>query len=146
MVMHTPVMCDRRRDLRSIASEEGIRYEPVLNRNRHLRYMYIKGFCKMGAMNVDRWSEKDPAWYFKVSLVSLWRWSRRFYRVSCNPRWNMGPPLWPRVKTAEQTMEAPWLTPPKKFKRVHSAEKVRPQSFGIVKGWSSLIILSKVAW
>ena len=29
-----------------------------------------------------------------------------------------------RVKNAEQTMAAPWLTPSKKFKRVHSAEKV----------------------
>ena len=34
-----------------------------------------------------------------------------------------------RVKNAEQTMEAPWLTPPKKFKRVHSVGKVMTSIF-----------------
>ena len=33
------------------------------------------------------------------SLLSLCpRWSRRFYRASCNTRKDMGSPLWPRVK------------------------------------------------
>ena len=41
-VMHTLVICDRRQDLRSIASEVSI-----INPNRHLRY--VKGFGKMGA-------------------------------------------------------------------------------------------------
>ena len=33
------------------------------------------------------------------------------------------------VKNEEQTMEAPWLTPPKKFKRVHSAGNVLASIF-----------------
>ena len=41
-VVHTLVMCDRRRDLRNIASEVG----STINPNRHLRY--VKGFGKMG--------------------------------------------------------------------------------------------------
>ena len=36
----------------------------------------------------------------------------------------MGSPLCPSINNAEQTMEAPWLTPPKNFRRVHSAGKV----------------------
>ena len=36
----------------------------------------------------------------------------------------MGSPLSHRVKNAEQKMEVPWLTTPRKFKRVHSAGKV----------------------
>ena len=44
-VMHTLVICDRRQDLRSIASEVCI-----INPNRHLRY--VKGFGKMGATTV----------------------------------------------------------------------------------------------
>ena len=49
-----PAMCDKRRDLRSIASEVGIRFGAVrtINPNRHLRY--VKGFGKLGATNVDR--------------------------------------------------------------------------------------------
>ena len=69
----------------------------------------------------------------KVSYFIGWPsyliWSRRFYRTSCNPRWDMGSPLWSRVKNAEHTMEAPWLTPPKKFKRVHLAVKVMASIF-----------------
>ena len=41
----------------------------------------------------------------------------------------MGSTLGPRVKTAEQTMEAPCLTPPKKFKRVHSTGNVMASVF-----------------
>ena len=41
----------------------------------------------------------------------------------------MGSPLLPRVKNVEQTIEAPWLTPPKKFKRVHSPGKVMASIF-----------------
>ena len=36
----------------------------------------------------------------------------------------MGSPHSPRVKNVEQTMEALWLTPPRKFKRVHLAGNV----------------------
>ena len=52
-VVHSLVMCDRRRNLRSIASEVAICFGgSTINPNRHLRY--VKGFSKMGAMNVDR--------------------------------------------------------------------------------------------
>ena len=34
-----------------------------------------------------------------------------------------------KSQNAEQTMEAPWLTPSKKFKRVHSAGKVMTSNF-----------------
>ena len=33
------------------------------------------------------------------------------------------------AKNAEQTIESPWLTPPKKLKRVHSAVKVMASTF-----------------
>ena len=36
----------------------------------------------------------------------------------------MASPLCPIVKNTEQTIGAPWLSPPKKFKRVNSAGKV----------------------
>ena len=45
----------------------------------------------------------------------------------------MGSPLGPRVKHAEQTMEAPWLTP---LKRVHSAGKVMASIF-----WDSQAVI-----
>ena len=52
-VVHTLVMCDRRRDLRSIASEVGHTFlDSTIPPNRHLRY--VKGFVKMGATNVDQ--------------------------------------------------------------------------------------------
>ena len=51
IVAHTLVICDRRRDLGSIASEVGFSFGAI-NPNRHLRY--VKGFGKMGATNVDR--------------------------------------------------------------------------------------------
>ena len=50
-VVHTLVMCDRRRDLRSIASWHKF-WGSTINRNQHLRY--VKGFGMMGAANVDR--------------------------------------------------------------------------------------------
>ena len=83
----------------------------------------------MGAANVDRGSEKDSAWYSLVSPVLLWRWSRKLYRASCNPRWDMGSPLWPRVKNAEQQWMHLGSPPPKKFKRVYSAGKVMAPIF-----------------
>ena len=52
-VMHTLVMYDRRRDLRSIASETGQNFcSSTINPNHHLRY--VKSFSKMGAVNVNR--------------------------------------------------------------------------------------------
>ena len=39
-----------------------------------------------------------------------------------------------RVKKSEQTKETPWLTPPKKFKRVHSAGKVMVSIFWYCQG------------
>ena len=52
-VMHTLVMCDRRRDLRSIAKRSGHKFWEQQNQipDRHLRY--VKGLGKMGAANVD---------------------------------------------------------------------------------------------
>ena len=62
-VVHTLVMCDRRRVVRSIARDVGISFGgSTIDPNRHLRY--VKDFGKMGAVNVDRWSEKDSARYF----------------------------------------------------------------------------------
>ena len=52
MVVHSLVMCDRRLDLRSTASEMDMFWGSTINPNRHLRY--VKGFGKMGAANVDR--------------------------------------------------------------------------------------------
>ena len=49
----TPWLCDRRQDLRSIASEVGIRLGPVQS-NLKRRLWYAKGFNKTGAVNVDR--------------------------------------------------------------------------------------------
>ena len=57
-VVHTLVMCDRRRDLQSIAK----RALSTINANQHRPY--VQGFDKMGATNVDLWSEKDSAQYF----------------------------------------------------------------------------------
>ena len=52
-VAHILVMCDMRRDMRSIASEEGKSFwGSKINPNRHLRYK--KGFGKMGATDDDR--------------------------------------------------------------------------------------------
>ena len=42
-VVHTLVMCDRRRDLQTIASEVGI---GLINPNQHLIYRYVKGFAR----------------------------------------------------------------------------------------------------
>ena len=47
-VVHILVMCDRSRDLPSIASE----VSSTINPNRHLRY--VKGFGKMVATNFDQ--------------------------------------------------------------------------------------------
>ena len=52
MVVHTLVMCDMRRDLRSMASEVGILFGAVQSiLKRRLRY--VNGFGKMDAVNVD---------------------------------------------------------------------------------------------
>ena len=52
-VVRTTVMCNRRRDLRSITSKVGHKFwGSTINPNRHLRY--VKGFGKMVAANVDR--------------------------------------------------------------------------------------------
>ena len=47
-VVHTLVMCDRRHNLRSIASEVAICFGVVQS------ILTDKGFSKMGATNVDR--------------------------------------------------------------------------------------------
>ena len=57
-VVHTLVICDRRRDLRSIASEVGITFGAV---------------------------QSIPTDILGISKV-LARCSRLFYRASCNPR------------------------------------------------------------
>ena len=51
-VVHTVVMCDSR--AKFLGS--------TINPNRHLRY--FKGFGRMGAANVGRWSENDMAQLF----------------------------------------------------------------------------------
>ena len=53
-VVHTLVMCDRRRDLRIIASKVGISFGAVhsILTNRHLRN--VKGFGKMSNANAYR--------------------------------------------------------------------------------------------
>ena len=51
-VVHTLVLCDRRRDLRSTAIEVGISFGEVKSILRHVRY--VKSFGKMGAANVDK--------------------------------------------------------------------------------------------
>ena len=59
-VMHTLIMCHKRRDLRSISSEVGKKKfcgggggggGSAINLNQHLRY--VKGFGRMGAWNVE---------------------------------------------------------------------------------------------
>ena len=57
-LLHTLVMCDKKRDLRSKHKFWG----STINPNGHLRY--AKGFGKMGSSNVERRSEKDTAQYF----------------------------------------------------------------------------------
>ena len=52
MVVHTLVLCDRRRDLRSIASEVGVSLGQYTKSLQHLRY--VKGFRRMAAANVER--------------------------------------------------------------------------------------------
>jgi hypothetical protein len=46
----------------------------------------------------------------------------------------MGPSLRSRIQDTEHAVEAHWLTPPKKFKRVPSAGKMVASFFGIVRG------------
>ena len=50
-IVHNLVMCDSRRDLRSIASEVGISFGAV--QTILLTYGYVQGLGKMGTKNVD---------------------------------------------------------------------------------------------
>ena len=69
-LLHTLIMHDRRRDLRSIASEVGRSFGAVqLILTQNLRY--VKGFRKVAATYVDRLSEKDSARYSYVSPALL---------------------------------------------------------------------------
>jgi hypothetical protein len=112
-------MCDRRRDLRSIAREVGIKFGSV--------QAILNG-------SPDSWltTRNGPG---LTSFVSLrgWTW---FYLPDRNSGWNMGPSLRSRIQKTEHAVEAPWLTPPKKFKRVPSAGKIMASIF-----WDSQGIL-----
>ena len=62
-IVHSLVICDRRRNLRDIASETGkSSWASSVNPNRHLRH--IQGLVKIGPQNVDRRSEEKEARYF----------------------------------------------------------------------------------
>ena len=50
-VVHTLVMCDRRRDLQNIASEVGISFGTMQS------ILHVKVFCKMRATNVEQLSQ-----------------------------------------------------------------------------------------
>ena len=51
----------------------------------------------------------------------------------------------PESNMQSKQVKHPCSPPPRKFRRAHSAGKVIASTFGIVKWWSCLIILSRVA-
>ena len=132
-VVHTLAMCERRRNMQNIASEEGISFGTVYIINPITDSLGILKDLAVWMPRILTYDQKRTL----LDIVSLQKWSWQFYPASCNQRWDMGSPLWHRVKNAEQTLEAPWLTPSQKFKRVHSAGGGGWwfRSFGIVKRW-----------
>ena len=112
-------MCDRReKKLREKARQIYMNFGTV----QHI-LTDILGMSKVSARWVPRMLTKDQ----KKSRLGISKYFLSLYeghaekfmrRVVCDPRWNFGP------QKAQYAMEAPWLIPPKKFKRVSSAGKV----------------------
>ena len=83
-------------DLQSIASKVGISFGAVQS-----ILTDILGMSKVSARWVPRMLTGDQ----KRTQLNISRYLLSRYED------DPGLPLWPRVKNAEQTMEAPWLTP-----------------------------------
>jgi hypothetical protein len=107
--VHDLVMCDRRRDMWSIAREVDI---------SNSMSMICQKFPLDGSSDSWLTTKNERGMTFQDIFVSLrgWTWSLRS-----------------RIKKIEHAVEAPWLKPTKKAKRV-PAGKMMASLFGIVRG------------
>ena len=118
-VVHTLVMCDRGRDLRSIASEVGI----TINPNRHLfRKMRVPQMMtndqERTPLDISRYLlshyEDDPCDFIERHLTQDETWVHHFD---------------PESKVQSKQWKHPGSSPPMNFKRVHPAGKVMVSIF-----------------
>ena len=117
-VVQTLVMCDSRRDLQNIASEVDVPFETVQSIITDILGMskFLARWC------LDWW----PMIRYGLGLIVLGIFclAMKMIPAILSSKWDIGSALWPKVRNTEQTMEGSWRTPPKKFKRVHSAGKI----------------------
>ena len=128
-VVHTLVMCDRRRNLRSIASEVAICFGVVQSILTN-----ILGMSKVSARWVPRMltdDQKRSTW-FHISRFLLSRYEDDpgdFIErvVTQDETWVHH--FYPESKMQNKQWKHPDSPPPKTFKRVHSARKVMTSIF-----------------
>jgi hypothetical protein len=111
-------MCDRRRNLQSIARDVSISFS---SGNSDWCLWHVKVFRQMmGPQTVDWRPETDQTWHCMISFVSLrgWTW---FYLPDRKLGWNMSPSLRSRILKIGHAVEAYWLTPSEGMARLYNS-------------------------
>ena len=130
-LVHSLIICDRRRSLCDIARQIGITIWAVQSILTDILGM-LKVSARLVPKIVDQRSEEGRLNFLNISCLYM-KLTLRTLRSSCNQRWDLGLSLRFWGQKAEYALEASWLTPSKN-KRVSSAGKVMASIFGDSKG------------